>query len=415
MACDSSNKCHIKGTKENCHMKYDKLIIGGGVVGLATALAIRRNDPDCKLAILEKESQWAQHQSGRNSGVIHAGVYYKPGSKKAQFAVAGNASMFEFCEKHDIPYDRCGKLIVATSREQVPSLDNLFNRATANGIGIRKITAEEAREIEPHVNVTEALHVPSTGIVDYKLVAKKYAELLASQNVELEVDCKVQGLKRHAWGYSIITNKGIFQTKYLISTTGLFSDRVAKKAQVNPEMKIVPFRGEYWHLKDEKRSLVKNLIYPVPNPKFPFLGVHMTRLIDGSIHAGPNAVLAFSREGYTWGTINARDLIETLTYSGFWKLAGSYLGEGFKEMYRSVNKAAFLRSVQELIPEIQSEDLVRGDAGVRAQALRADGELIDDFHLLEKRKAIFVLNAPSPAATASLEIGKHIANLSATD
>ena len=389
---------------------YDKLIIGGGIVGLATALAIRQRDPECNLAVIEKESTWAQHQSGRNSGVIHAGVYYKPGSKKAAFALRGNTSMYAFCQEHDIPHDQCGKLIVATSKEQINGLDVLEERALANGLSIHRITAEEAREIEPHVNCVAALKVPSTGIVDYGVVATKYAELLAAQNVDLQTNCKVLELKEHDWGYSLATSQGTFQTKYLISSVGLFSDRMAAKGGAVPDMKIVPFRGEYWHLKEEKRHLVKNLIYPVPNPNFPFLGVHMTRLIDGSIHAGPNAVLAFSREGYTWGAINPVDLLETLTYPGFWKLAGSYMGEGLKEMYRSVVKSAFLKSVQELIPEIQSVDLVRGEAGVRAQALRSDGSLIDDFHLIKRRNAIFVLNAPSPAATASLEIGKYIAN-----
>ncbi len=389
---------------------YDKLIIGGGIVGLATALAIRDRDPDCRLAVLEKEQGWAQHQSGRNSGVIHAGVYYKPGSKKAAFALKGNASMYAFCEKYDIPHDRCGKLIVATTKEQIKGLESLQDRALANGLTIHRMTAEEAREIEPHVNCVAALKVPSTGIVDYGVVADKYAELLAAQNVDLITNCKVLELKEHDWGYSLATSQGTYQTKYLVSSAGLYSDRMATKGGVVPDMKIIPFRGEYWHLKEEKQHLVKNLIYPVPNPNFPFLGVHMTRLINGSIHAGPNAVLAFSREGYTWGTINPVDLLETLTYPGFWKLAGSYIDEGLKEIYRSVVKSAFLKSVQELIPEIHSSDLVRGVAGVRAQALRSDGTLIDDFQLIQKARGIFVLNAPSPAATASLEIGKYIAS-----
>jgi len=394
---------------------YDKVIIGGGIVGLATALAIREHDPDCRLAVLEKEAGWAQHQSSRNSGVIHAGVYYKPGSKKAEFALAGNVSMYAFCQEHDIPYDRCGKLIVATSQAQIPALEALHQRAKLNGLEIRRIEVDEAQSIEPHVNCNAALLVPSTGIVDYKVVANKYAELLEAAGVDLILNCEVQGLKQHDWGYTISTRGEVYQARFLISTVGLFSDRMARKALVDPQMKIVPFRGEYWQIRPAKSYLVKNLIYPVPNPNFPFLGVHMTRLIDGSIHAGPNAVLAFSREGYTWGTINGHDIFETLTYPGFWKLAGSYMGEGLKEMYRSLIKSAFLRSVQELIPKIQSEDLERSEAGVRAQALRADGSLIDDFQLLEQRHGIFVLNAPSPAATASLEIGKYIASRSLRD
>ncbi len=390
-------------------MIYDKIIIGGGLVGLATALALKEQDPDCRLAVLEKEADWASHQSGRNSGVIHAGVYYKPGSKKAQFALAGNSSMYEFCEKHSIPCDRCGKLIVATASDQLPGLETLHQRAQANGLDISRLDTDEAHEIEPHVNCIAALKVPSTGIVDFKVVAQKYAEILETQGVDLILDCQVSGIKELEQGYALATKQGSYETKYLIASVGLYADRITDVAGIDPEMKIVPFRGEYWHVKAEKRHLVKNLIYPVPNPKFPFLGVHMTRLIDGSVHAGPNAVLAFSREGYNWGTVNGRDLFETLTFPGFWKLAANYLGEGSKEMYRSLVKAAFLKSVQALIPEIQSEDLVRGAAGVRAQALRTDGSLIDDFHLLERKNAIFVLNAPSPAATASLEIGKYIA------
>ena len=390
-------------------MIYDKIIIGGGIVGLATALAIKDRDPDCKLAVVEKEGEWALHQSSRNSGVIHAGVYYKPGSKKARFALAGNASMFAFCEKYDIPFERCGKLIVATTRAQVQGLDQLQERATANGLDVSRIGNDAALELEPHVNCVEALHVPSTGIVDFKVVAAKYVELLRDSGVELILDCQVKDVKQQDWGYSLTTSQDIIQTRYLISTVGLYSDRMARRAGVDPGMKIIPFRGEYWHLKEEKQSLVKNLIYPVPNPKFPFLGVHMTRFIDGSVHAGPNAVLAFSREGYGWGNVNGKDLFETLAYPGFWKLANLYLGEGLKEMYRSVVKSAFLASVQELVPEIESADLVRGEAGVRAQALRSDGSLIDDFHLIEEENGIFVLNAPSPAATASLEIGKYIA------
>ena len=390
-------------------MIYDKIIIGGGIVGLATALAIKERDPDCKLAILEKESDWALHQSSRNSGVIHAGVYYKPGSKKARFALAGNASMMAFCERHNIPHEQCGKLIVATAPEQIEGLNSLYDRAAANGLDVSRIGREAALEIEPHINCIEALHVPSTGIVDFKVVAAKYVELLVEMDVDLILDCEITDIKLQEWGYSLSTSRNMYQTKYLIATVGLYSDRIARGSGVDPGMKIIPFRGEYWHLKQNKRSLVKNLIYPVPNPKFPFLGVHMTRLIDGSVHAGPNAVLAFSREGYSWLKINAKDLFETLTFPGFWKLADSYLGEGLKEMYRSVVKSAFLSSVQELIPEIESNDLQPGAAGVRAQALRSDGTLIDDFHLVEQKNGVFVLNAPSPAATASLEIGKYIA------
>lgn len=375
---------------------------------MATALAVKAKYPDEKLAVLEKEQDWAIHQSSRNSGVIHAGVYYKPGSRKAEFARVGNASMYAFCEKYDIPFERCGKLIVATSEMQLVSLKALHERALLNGLNVSQLDADQARQIEPHVNCVAALHIPSTGIVDYAAVASKYVELLKDEGVDLILNCQVNGLREHNWGYSLATTQGVYQTKFLISCAGLYTDRIATNAGVDPEMKIIPFRGEYWHITKEKRHLVKNLIYPVPNPNFPFLGVHMTRLIDGSVHAGPNAVLAFSREGYNWGTINVRDIFDTLSFPGFWKLAGSYMDEGLKEMYRSVVKSAFLKCIQELIPEIQSKDLLRGVAGVRAQALRPGGQLIDDFELLEREHAIFVLNAPSPAATASLEIGKYI-------
>jgi (S)-2-hydroxyglutarate dehydrogenase len=390
-------------------MKYDKIVVGGGLVGLGTALAIKKSNPDCKLAVFEKESKWAQHQSGRNSGVIHAGVYYKPGSKKAEFALAGNTSMYEFCQKHNIPHERCGKLIVATSSDQQPGLKMLLERARANGLEINEIRADEAREIEPHVNCVSALHIPSTGIVDYKVVALKLAELLEQQGVELLSNCQVLRLREHARGYAVETNRGTYETNYLVSCAGLHSDRIAKMAALDPKMTIIPFRGEYWSLRKEKHHLVKNLIYPVPNPHFPFLGVHMTRLIDSSIHVGPNAVLAFSREGYSWATINSRDLVEALSFPGFWKLANTYLAEGFKEMYRSVVKSYFLKDIQKLVPEIQGEDLYRSEAGVRAQGLWSDGRLIDDFYILKEKNAIFVLNAPSPAATACLEIGNHIA------
>jgi (S)-2-hydroxyglutarate dehydrogenase len=389
-------------------MIYDKIIIGGGVVGLATALAVKSKYPDCRLAVLEKESNWALHQSGRNSGVIHAGIYYKPGSKKALLTRAGNESIYQFCQEHQIPFDRCGKLIIATTNEQVMGLKTLHDRAIANGLVANQLGADEALELEPHVNCVAALHIPSTGIVNYSVVAAKYVELLERQGVDLILDCKVKKIWNHPWGYTLGTSKDFYKTKFLISCAGLYSDRIAAKAGIKSKMKIVPFRGEYWHLKKEKSHLVKNLIYPIPNPNFPFLGVHMTRLIDGSIHAGPNAVLAFAREGYTWNNVNGYDLFETLTYPGFWKLAGKYMDEGLKEMYRSIYKSAFLKSIQNLIPEIQEDDLVRGVAGVRAQALRPNGDLINDFEILERKRAIFVLNAPSPAATASLEIGKQI-------
>jgi (S)-2-hydroxyglutarate dehydrogenase len=390
-------------------MRYDKIVVGGGLVGLATALALRDKNPLMRIAVLEKESEWVKHQSSRNSGVIHAGVYYKPGTKKALFALAGNTAMYEFCKKYDIPHNRCGKIIVATSVNQLEGLNILHERAINNGVEVNRLESTAAKEIEPHVNCLAALHIPSTGVVDFRDVARAYVNLLEKGGVDLFLNTEVKHLKEHEWGYSLITKSAEYESRFIISATGLFADRFATKANVNPEMKVVPFRGEYWELVPEKQNLVKSLIYPVPNPNFPFLGVHLTRLVDGTVHAGPNAVLALSREGYSWGAINGRDLMETLSFPGFWKLAGKYFSEGIAEMYRSFSKKAFLQSIQELMPEIQSDDLIRSKAGVRAQALRYSGDLIDDFYLIESKRAIFVLNAPSPAATASLEIGKYIA------
>lgn len=390
-------------------MIYDKIIVGGGIVGLAIGLAIKTRDPDCKLAVLEKESGWAEHQSSRNSGVIHAGIYYRPGSKKATFAVNGNRSMYEFCETHDIPHERTGKLIVAISSEQLPALDNLKQRAIANGVEVVALSGAAVREIEPHVRCQQALHLPATGVVDFKKVAEKYVELLSLAGVDLIPDCEVTALERHEWGFSISTSQEVFQTHFLVGSAGLYADRLALMAEVDPGMRIIPFRGEYWSLIRDKQALVNNLIYPVPNPKFPFLGVHLTRQLDGSVHAGPNAVLAFSREGYNWKTIQGRDLLETISYPGFIKLARSYFHEGLQEMHRSLVKSALVASIQDLIPEVCAADLVRAKSGVRAQALRRDGSLIDDFHVVEQRHAIFILNAPSPAATASLEIGRYVA------
>jgi len=391
-------------------MVYDMIIVGGGIVGLAIALAVKTRDPDCKLAVLEKESGWAKHQSSRNSGVIHAGIYYHPGSKKATFAASGNPSMYAFCEAHDIPVQRTGKLIVATSPDQLPALDLLNQRAAANGVEVFALDGAAAQEREPHVNCLQALHLPATGVVDFKQVAAKYVELLSAAGVDLILNCEVTALKHHGWGYSISSSQEGYQTRYLISSAGLYADRLALMAGVDPGMRIIPFRGEYWSLARERRSLVKSLIYPVPDPKFPFLGVHLTRLLDGSVHAGPNAVLAFSREGYSWNTIQGRDLMETITYPGFIKLAHTYFREGLQEIRRSLMKSAFVTSVKELIPEVNAEDLVQMKSGVRAQAVRKDGGMMDDFHVLEQSHAMFILNAPSPAATASLEIGKFVAD-----
>lgn len=388
---------------------YDFAVIGGGIVGLSTAMALAHRYPDALILVIEKESSWAAHQTGNNSGVIHSGIYYKSGSLKANLCREGNRLLIEFCQKHGIDYEICGKLIVATNSEELPLLENLYQRGLANGLKIEKVTAEQVKEIEPHVSCLAAIRVPSTGIINYRQVCQKYAELVASQGGELRLSTKVMRITPTLEGVAITTNQGYFQAKFIVNCAGLFSDRVAKLANVDPEVQIVPFRGEYYELVPEKRYLVKHLIYPVPNPNFPFLGVHFTRMIDGSVHAGPNAVLSLKREGYQKTDINLRDLGETFTYPGFWKLAAKYGGMGMEEMVRSFSKAAFVRSLQKLIPEVQAEDLVPTHAGVRAQALTKDGGLVDDFLLVSGERAIHVCNAPSPAATASLAIGEAIA------
>ena len=387
---------------------YDFAIVGGGIVGLSTALAIAQRHPHSRIAVLEKESSWAFHQTGHNSGVIHSGIYYKPGSFKAKFCRAGNRSMVEFCQEHGIDYDVCGKVIVATVEKELPLLENLYQRGLENGLDVAKISGSEVKEIEPHVRCLAGLRVPSTGIVNYSQVGQKYADLIRLQGGELYLNTKVEKIAATPHTQVLETTNGSFETRFVINCAGLHSDRIAKLGRVNPPAKIVPFRGEYYELTPEKRNLVKTLIYPVPNPNFPFLGVHFTRMIDGSVHAGPNAVLSFKREGYKKTDFNGRDLAEVLAYPGFWKLAAKHADEGIREIIRSLNKAAFVRSLQKLIPEVRSEDLIPTHAGVRAQALMNNGKLVDDFLIVKGQNSLHVCNAPSPAATSSLEIGKAI-------
>ncbi len=387
---------------------YDYVIIGGGIVGLSTAMAIGKRYPNARVAVLEKESKWAFHQTGNNSGVIHSGIYYKPGSFKAKFCRDGATSMVEFCKEHGIPHEVCGKVIVATEEEELPRLENLYKRGLDNGIQVKKITPEEVKEIEPHVNCVAGVQVYSTGIADYKKVSQKYAELIEQQGGELHLNTKVLNIRAMPNSDVLETNKGNFETRCVINCAGLHSDRIAKLDKVDPKAKIVPFRGEYYELVPEKRYLVNTLIYPVPNPDFPFLGVHFTKMIDGSVHAGPNAVLSLKREGYKKTDFDLRDFMEVMTFPGFWKLAAKNADEGIKEIIRSFSKAAFVRSLQRLIPEVQSEDVIPTHAGVRAQALMDDGKLVDDFLIVKGHNAVHVCNAPSPAATSSLEIGKAI-------
>lgn len=389
---------------------YDFAIIGGGIVGLASGMALGKRYPNARILVLEKESNWAYHQTGNNSGVIHSGIYYKPGSFKAKFCRDGSRTMVEFCQQYGIDYEVCGKVIVATEVGQLSQLENLYKRGLDNGLNVTKLSAEEVREIEPHVSCLAGIRVPTTGIVNYKQVCQKYADLIKSQGGDLRLNTKVEKIRETSTGIVLETNNGTFETRFVINCAGLHSDRIAKLGQVDPQAKIVPFRGEYYELIPEKRYLVKTLIYPVPNPAFPFLGVHFTKMIDGSVHAGPNAVLSLKREGYKKTDFDLRDFSEVMTYPGFWKLAGKHADEGIQEIIRSFSKAAFVRSLQKLIPEVKAEDLVPTHAGVRAQALMSDGKLVDDFLIVGGKNSTHVCNAPSPAATASLEIGKAIAS-----
>jgi len=392
--------------------RYNVTIVGGGVVGLGVALEITRRFPDLRLLLLEKEDGVALHQSGHNSGVIHSGVYYKPGSLKARLCVAGAAAMVEFCRKHDVPHHVCGKVIVATHPEEVPRLEQLHQRGVANGLaGLRIIGPEELRELEPHASGLQALMVPSTGVTDYAMVCQKYAELITSTGGTIATSAQVTGIQRNSAEIVVHTTKGPFLTSTLINCAGLFSDRVSRMAGDDPGVMIVPFRGEYYDLVPERASLVRALIYPVPDPRFPFLGVHFTRRISGKVDAGPNAVLALAREGYSHTDIDLRDLGASFSFPGFWRMARRNWRYGLDEWHRSISKSAFVRALQRLLPEVCERDLVPGGSGVRAQALKPDGDLVDDFQFVPSGKILHVLNVPSPAATASLMISKAIVDI----
>jgi len=390
---------------------FNILVIGGGIIGTATALSLQ-NSSNLNILLIEAEKKLAFHQTGNNSGVIHSGLYYKPGSLKAKNCTEGRELLYGFCEQHNIPHDRCGKIVVATNESELNALDELYKRGIANGLtGIKKLSSEEIRKYEPHTTGIAGLFVPQTGIVDYSKVTDAYAKLFLDGGGYLETNCKFLSLKNSNGELVAITTKGEFKTKFLVNCGGLYCDRIAKLCGVNPGLQIVPFRGEYYKLKKEKEYLVKNLIYPVPDPRFPFLGVHFTRMMKGGVEAGPNAVLAFKREGYTKKDFSAADLSQMFFYSGFWKMASKYYRMGFGEFYRSFSKKAFVEALQKLIPEIQEDDIEAGGAGVRAQALEPNGKLVDDFRIVEANKMVHVLNAPSPAATASLSIGRTIADL----
>jgi L-2-hydroxyglutarate oxidase len=394
-------------------MQYDIIIIGGGIVGLATGLKIKQQKPDLKVAILEKEAEVAKHQTGNNSGVIHSGLYYKPGSLKAINCINGYHELIKFCQEEDIPYELTGKVVVATREEQIPILNGLFDRALQNGLeGTKKITLDELKEYEPYCAGVAAMFVPQTGIVDYKVVAKAYAKKFETFGGEIYLNNKVEGIKTLNGVSYLKASHHEFSAKLVINCAGLYSDKVAQMNQDEPiDVRIIPFRGEYYKLKKEREYLVRNLIYPVPDPNFPFLGVHFTRMMKGGVEAGPNAVLAFKREGYKKSDVNLKELSETLSWPGFQKVASKYWKTGFGELYRSFSKAAFTKALQELIPDIKESDLVDGGAGVRAQACDRTGGLLDDFSIRENEHAINVLNAPSPAATSSLSIGGTVSKL----
>lgn len=388
---------------------WDVAVIGGGIVGMATAMAIKARY-DVELLVLEAEERLAPHQTGHNSGVIHSGLYYRPGSLKALNCVRGREAMYEFCAKYGIPHERCGKLVVATSREEIPRLDELERRGRANGlVGLKRLKGGEITDIEPHASGIEALWVSETGIVDFVEVTHQFARIVRERGGEVLLGHRVVAVNERSGELIIETTKGEFRARGLINCAGLQSDRVARMCGMVPTTKIVPFRGEYYELVPEKSYLLNGLIYPVPDPRLPFLGVHFTRTIHGVREAGPNAVLALKREGYSKGSFSLRDSAETFFYVGFWRLAVRYWRTGLDELYRSFSKAAFVRALRKLMPEITSADLVPGASGVRAQALGRDGSLIDDFVIMEGPKMVHVLNAPSPAATASISIGETIA------
>jgi len=390
------------------------IVIGGGIVGLATAYRLGERFPGARIVVLEKEDGVGRHQTGHNSGVLHCGLYYKPGSVKARLAVSGIRQMVEFCRENGVAHDVCGKLVVAADETELPRLDALLERGIANGLeGLRRIGREEMREIEPHVGGVAALRVPQEGIVDYAGVCGALVARIEARGARVVTGARVERLRRDGAGWIAETPAGVFEADFLIACAGLHSDRVAGLAGERREVRILPFRGEYYKIRPERQSLVRNLIYPVPDPRFPFLGVHFTRLIHGGIEAGPNAVLAFSREGYRKTDFDARDLADALTYGGLWRFLRRYPAMCWYELRRSFSRELFCRSLQRLVPEIQSDDLATGGSGVRAQAISPEGELVQDFSFIARPNALHVLNAPSPAATASLAIGAEIADMAA--
>lgn len=391
--------------------RYDTLIVGGGIVGLSTAYALIKQRPGLRLAIVEKETAVARHQTGHNSGVIHSGIYYKPGSQKALNCLRGYQLLIEFCQQYKVNYELCGKLIAANGPEEEKVLENLYQRAQANGLSkVVHFSAEEAKEREPHLHCSKALYVPYTGIVSYTAVCQQLESLLRQAGVDFHLGTRLLRVKENSLGVEAETGGGILHSRYLINCGGLYSDKIANMTgEEASDIRILPFRGEYYTLRSDRTHLVRHLIYPVPDPRFPFLGVHFTRMIEGGVEAGPNAVLAFAREGYTRFTINWKELGETLFFPGFHKIARRFAREGWMEMRRSFSKTLFTQALQKLVPDIQEDDLVPGGAGVRAQACDRQGNLLDDFFIRRSGRCIHVVNAPSPAATSGLSIGEWVA------
>lgn len=386
----------------------DLVIAGGGIVGLATAYRFLERFPERRVTVLEKEANVAEHQTGHNSGVLHSGIYYKPGSLKAENCRAGKLAMEEFCEEHNIPFERCGKVIVAVDESELPALERIYERGLANGVACEMIGVERLGELEPHAAGIRAIHVPESGIVDYREVCRTLARLIVDRGADLRFDSRIFGIEHESDSVVVETTTGNVTGELLVNCTGLQCDRVTRLGGVEPEAKIVPFRGEYFELKPEAQSLCRNLIYPTPDPKFPFLGVHFTRMIHGGVECGPNAVLAFAREGYRKRDINLRDLCESLTYIGFLRMASRHWRTGMGEMWRSFSKRAFVKALSRLLPDIRCEHLEPAPAGVRAQALSTDGTLVDDFLVQSHGRVVNVGNAPSPAATASLNVGRLV-------
>jgi L-2-hydroxyglutarate oxidase len=386
------------------------VVVGGGIIGLATAWRLGQRFPDSHVTVLEKEPAVCQHQSGHNSGVLHAGLYYKPGSRKARLAVSGIRQMVDFCREHSIPHDICGKIVVATSDEELPRLRTLYDRGAQNGLeGLRMLSGDQLREIEPHAAGIAAIRVPQEGIVDYPRVCETLVALIRAQGGEVVTSARVTAIDRKKDAWRVASTGGDYECSRIVTCAGLQSDRLASLTGANRSVRIVPFRGEYYKIRPERQHLVRNLIYPVPDPKFPFLGVHFTRLIHGGVEAGPNAVLALAREGYTKTDINPRDIFDAITFNGLWRFLGKYPKMCWQETRRSFSRTLFCASLQRLVPDIRPEDLTEGGAGVRAQAMSPDGSLVEDFHFIEGPGELHVVNAPSPGATASLAIGEEIA------